>query len=196
MTITPPSGLGPVAADAGQVISSGPAQVASARSSRERRQGSYAGIVSRTVSLVADAAVLAVISISSLFLVQAVLAMVDGVPFGDIAIDSDWGLVIVASLSATYFTVGWAVFGRTVGEALLGLRLIRRNGRSVGWIRAYLRFAVSPLAFVACGLGYVWILFDRRRRTWPDLLMGTVVIYDWRRADDAGFEERLIDESF
>jgi uncharacterized RDD family membrane protein YckC len=86
--------------------------------------------------------------------------------------------------SAAYYTIGWAVFGRTAGEALFGLRLVRRDGRAVSWPRAFVRFLVTPASFALCGIGYVWILIVRRRRTWSDLIAGTVVIYDWRRSDD------------
>lgn len=146
-------------------------------------QGRYAGIVSRAVSAVTDAIVLAVLSIGTLFVVQAVVAMLEGVPFGDITIDSDWGILIVFVQAMVYFTAAWAVFGRTGGEALVGLRVVRRNGRSMGWARSFWRFLMAPLSYAFCGLGFVWILVDRRRRTWMDLAAGTVVVYDWRRAD-------------
>lgn len=151
----------------------------------ENRQGRYAGIVSRSVAIGADAVVLAVLSIGSLFVLQAVDAMIEGKPFGDVTIQSEWGVAVVMFQSTAYFTVAWAVFGRTAGEALFGLRTIRRNGTPLGWGRAFVRFLVSPLALSVCGLGFVWMLVDRRRRTWPDLIAGTVVVYDWRRADRA-----------
>lgn len=55
----------------------------------------------------------------------------------------------------------------------------------MGWLRSFVRFLVWPFAFGFCFIGFLWILVDRRRRTWPDLIAGTVVIYDWRRADAA-----------
>jgi uncharacterized RDD family membrane protein YckC len=124
------------------------------------------------------------LGVGTLFALQAVLAMIEGKPFGDISIDSGWGILIVFAQSTIYFTVAWAVFGRTVGEALFGLRLVRRDGRPVRWGRAFLRFLVSPLAYTFCGVGFLWILVDNRRRTWPDLVAGTVVVYDWRRSDE------------
>ena len=147
------------------------------------RQGRYAGIVSRTVSLLTDSVVLALVSIVSLFVLQALIAMIEGKPFGDVTIDPEWGVVIVASQAGLYFTAGWAVFGRTGGEALFGLRMVRRNGMPMSWARSFVRFLVWPLAFAFCFVGFLWILVDRRRRTWSDLVAGTVVIYDWRRAD-------------
>ena len=165
------------------VLSVAPAVLAADTEHHTGRQGRYAGIVSRAVSISVDAVVLAVLSIGSLFVIQAVLAMLEGVPFGNVSIDADTGILIVVGQAAIYFTVAWAVFGRTGGEALFGLRLVRRNGGEVGWARAFVRFLVSPLAYAMCGLGFLWILIDNRRRTWADLVAGTVVVYDWRRAD-------------
>lgn len=164
-------------------VGSGPVVAVAASEVDGQRQGRYAGIVSRSVAIGTDAVVLAVLSIGSLFVLQAVAAMIEGKPFGDVTIQSEWGVAVVVFQSAAYFTVAWAVFGRTAGEALFGLRTIRRNGQPVGWGRAFVRFLVSPLALSVCGLGFAWMLVDRRRRTWPDLVAGTVVVYDWRRAD-------------
>ena len=152
------------------------------------RQGRYAGIVSRTVAIAADAVLLAVCSVGTLFVIQAVLAMIEGVPFGDISIEPEWGIAIVVGQSAIYFTAAWAVFGRTCGEALVGLRLVKRNGGDVGWGQAFVRFVVSPLAYAFCGLGWIWIVVDNRRRAWPDIIARTVVVYDWRRADPVEHE--------
>ena len=164
-------------------VDPGPVAGVAAVGSGGSRQGRYAGIVSRSVAISADAVVLAVLSIGSLFVLQAIGAMVEGKPFGDVTLPSELGVVVVVFQSAAYFTVAWAVFGRTAGEALFGLRTIRRTGGPVGWGRAFVRFLVSPLALSVCGLGFAWMLVDRRRRTWPDLVAGTVVVYDWRRAD-------------
>jgi len=152
------------------------------------RQGRYAGIISRSVAIGTDAVVLAVVSIGSLFVLQAIAAMVEGKPFGDVTIQSELGVTVVVLHSTLYFTVAWAVFGRTAGEALFGLRTIRRNGEPLGWGRAFLRFLVWPFSLSLCGLGFAWMLIDGRRRTWPDLIAGTVVVYDWRRADLATAE--------
>lgn len=148
------------------------------------RRGRYAGIVSRTVSNCADAVILAIVGVGTLFVLQAVVAMVEGKPFGDVTLQSDWAVVIIFGQSALYFIVGWAVFGRSGGEALVGLRVVRRDGRALGWPRSILRFILVPLTYAVCGLGYIWILIDNRRRTWTDLAAGTVVVYDWRRADE------------
>ena len=147
-------------------------------------QGHYAGIISRAVAGVIDAIVLSILSFGTLLVLQAVIAMIESKPFSDVSIDSAWGLAIVAGQAMLYFTIGWAVFGRSGGEALLGLRVVRRNGTDVGWGRAFLRFLVWPLAYSFCGLGFLWILIDNRRRTWPDLIVRTVVVYDWRRANE------------
>lgn len=163
----------------------GPPTFESTETPAERRLlGHYAGIISRAVSSIIDAVVLSMVSFGTLLVLQAVIAMIQGVPFSDVSIDSAWGVLIVGFQAMGYFTIGWAVFGRSGGEALLGLRVVRRDGSDVGWGRAFLRFLVWPTAYSFCGLGFFWILIDNRRRTWPDLIVRTVVVYDWRRANE------------
>jgi uncharacterized RDD family membrane protein YckC len=42
---------------------------------------------------------------------------------------------------------------------------------------ALLRFVGALLAFATLGLGYLWYFVDAGRRTWPDLLSRTEILY-------------------
>lgn len=78
-----------------------------------------------------------------------------------------------------YFAVPVARFGRTPGQALLGLRVRCSDGRPVGAVRAVVRALVLPLLTTATlGLSALGILLGRRRRALHDVIAGTVVVYD------------------
>lgn len=80
----------------------------------------------------------------------------------------------------TYAAVTVAIWGATPGMGLLGLRIIRVDGRRVRWGRATLRAFLVPVLFaVTVFVDMLWILFDRRRRAIHDHVLGTIVIYDW-----------------
>lgn len=66
--------------------------------------------------------------------------------------------------------VGWSL-----GRALFGLRVVRRDGSPVGPWRLLLRDAAHVLDTAALLLGWLWPLWDSRRRTFADLLTGTEV---------------------
>lgn len=69
-----------------------------------------------------------------------------------IAAAIDWGLVVGASfflgpwaalVAAAYFVVLHRLLGRTLGKAILGLRVRNLGGRSVGWGASAVRFVVA-----------------------------------------------------
>jgi uncharacterized RDD family membrane protein YckC len=44
------------------------------------------------------------------------------------------------------------------------------------WRQALIRFLVAILSWGACGLGVLWILVDKDKRTWHDRASGTRVV--------------------
>jgi uncharacterized RDD family membrane protein YckC len=142
----------------------------------------YAGIVSRAIGLVVDAALAQLI----FFVGAGIVALVAGLAgslrphwlFATIAA-SAWAIVV-----ATYFVAFWSMGGQTPGMQLLGLRVAGPSGRPPGVVRSFVRLVGLVLAIVPLFLGFVPVLFDRRRRGLQDYLAGTTVLYDDRRAED------------
>jgi uncharacterized RDD family membrane protein YckC len=135
---------------------------------------SYAGIVTRAVALVIDAALVNVIAI----ITGAALNLVAGLFGSDINFDLGGALVAGAAWLlwvGAYFTSFWVVTGQTPGDRVLGIRVVSANGGSVGSFQALKRFVGLVLSVLALGLGFVPVLFDRRRRGLHDMIAGTVV---------------------
>jgi len=78
-----------------------------------------------------------------------------------------------------YFIFFWVIAGFTPGKALLGLRVVRTDGRPVNLARAVLRLIAYLIAALPLFLGFIWILFDNRRQGWHDKIARTYVIYMW-----------------
>jgi uncharacterized RDD family membrane protein YckC len=93
-----------------------------------------------------------------------------------------WALSLLAgaALATSYLTVAWATTGRTYGAAVLGLRVRSAGGGPLGWTRAGLR----GVLYVMVAPGLLWVVVSPRRRSVQDMLLLSVVVYDWR--DDAG----------
>jgi uncharacterized RDD family membrane protein YckC len=99
--------------------------------------------------------------------------------------------VVGAIILTVMFTTSWSSTGRSTGMRLLGLRLIGRDGSTIGPGRSFLR----AVAYIVFPLGLCWSAVSARNASVQDLLFGTSVIYDWRmhvpaartdeRADDA-----------
>ncbi|MGV9710844.1 RDD family protein [Gordonia sp. NPDC003424] len=132
-----------------------------------------AGIVSRsvgaTVDLLTVAAMLGGVYIGFTMVLLVVNAPQVKFPNpGPLFTATGW---IVASI--LYNTLCWAISGRTLGCVLMGLR-VRGRRRNVMRPSVALLRAVF-YTFVPIGLA--WVAVDPRRRSIPDIVLGTKVVY-------------------
>lgn len=67
------------------------------------------------------------------------------------------------------------ITGWSLGRALFGIAVRKRDDSPPGVIRLVLRDAVHLLDTAALFIGWLWPLWDRRRRTFADLLLRTEV---------------------
>ena len=78
-----------------------------------------------------------------------------------------------------YFTAMLALFqGRTLGKRLLGIRVIRLNGRPMGWWASFERFGGYAAGFATGLLGFFQIYWDDNRQAIHDRIAETAVIRD------------------
>ena len=141
-------------------------------------QGHYAGAVSRFLAYVIDLAVSTGLYALGLAAVSFVAQVVTGH-----SITWNRSNIVVAIIFAVwqflYFGYSWAASGRTLGMAVLGLRVVRADGMGLDPWRGYLRALVFPLSFLFFGLGFLGILVQREHRALQDLIAGSAVIYAW-----------------
>jgi uncharacterized RDD family membrane protein YckC len=144
----------------------------------EGRQGNYAGAVSRLVAFAADAGAswgLFTLGAAALdFSVQLVTGGQFSLTKHPLA-----SLIALVIWEFVYFTYQWALSGKTIGMALLGIRVVRADGSPIGWKQAVIRTVTLPLSFIVFGLGFLGILTNRHRYAWHDRFAGTAVVYSW-----------------
>jgi uncharacterized RDD family membrane protein YckC len=88
-------------------------------------------------------------------------------------------LIALVIWEFVYFAYQWALSGKTIGMAVLGIRVVRADGSPIGWRQAVVRTVTLPLSFLVFGLGFLGILTNRNRYAWHDRLAGTAVVYSW-----------------
>jgi uncharacterized RDD family membrane protein YckC len=132
----------------------------------------YAGPVSRGIAYGLDV-VLVAVAFTGAAVVIGLIASVIGAQAHDLvrAVVSGYA-VGLPMLLAFYFTVFWALAGRTPGMALLGVRVIAIRGPRPSWLSALVRAVV--LAYFP--LGAAWALVDRRHQAVHDKLARTLVV--------------------
>ena len=143
----------------------------------EEPRGRNAGPVSRFSAGLID---LGVSWISLSALIAAVVVVIDVLLGSRVTLNVPAGVGIPATTLwlALYFVVSWAVPGRTVGMAILGLLVIRGDGSTLGWRHALLRVLLLPFSLIA-GLGLIGVIVGRRHRALHDVIADSHVIFDW-----------------
>lgn len=138
-------------------------------------QGRVAGLVSRSVSGVVDAAVVVVALVLGAGAVTGVRFLLHPRGFEATAIAPVPSLSLGLIALSLYLAASWAVVGRTVGGRLMGLRVVDRRGRLLGPLRAVVRAILCvlvPVGLLGCVVG-------ASRRSLQDWLLATRVVYDW-----------------
>jgi uncharacterized RDD family membrane protein YckC len=85
-----------------------------------------------------------------------------------------WAALAIAIV--VYFGLPWTQRGQTLGMATWRLRVQRDDGFLLTWRDVVVRLGASVLSWLPAGLGWVWALFDRERRTWHDSLSHSRVV--------------------
>ncbi|WP_254275826.1 RDD family protein [Halomonas sp. 3H] len=90
-----------------------------------------------------------------------------------------WGLslqLLLLGAAFAFLAFSWTRGGMTLGMQAWRLRVQTLDGRSITPVQALVRFLVGLLSLAAFGLGYLWILVDRERRSWGDIVSATRVV--------------------
>ncbi len=77
---------------------------------------------------------------------------------------------------AAYHIVMWAWKGTTIGGIILGLRIVRTDGRPINFAVAFVRAISSIFSALALGLGFFWAGWSESRQSWHDRIAGTCVL--------------------
>jgi uncharacterized RDD family membrane protein YckC len=96
--------------------------------------------------------------------------------FGNLRV-TQYSPLIFSLVVLVYYMYFWTVLGYTPGKFLLGLKIVRKDGSKITLGRSFLRFIGYWISAIPLFLGFIWIIFDRRRQAWHDKLAGTQVIY-------------------
>lgn len=140
-------------------------------------QGLRAGFVSRFVADIVDLVIVAV-ALIGIVVVVAMIGSLMGRPGFHIPNLHVLGSTLLGSfVFFLYLAYFWGLTGRSPGKQVVGLRVVASSGRPLGPGRAAIRSAL----YVLFPIGLVWSIVDRRNASLQDLLLGTAVIYDYRR---------------
>jgi uncharacterized RDD family membrane protein YckC len=125
-----------------------------------------------------------------------VVGVVVGLAGGPLT-ESEWrGANLLGQLSSYGFILGYYVYwwgappgwpgggrAQTIGQRLVGVRVVRDNGQAMGWSTSVVRTIGLLLSVLPYGLGLLWVVWDKQRQGWHDKMAGTCVVRaDWQPA--------------
>lgn len=84
-------------------------------------------------------------------------------------------------ISFLFFGWFWVHGGQTLGMRSWKLRVIRDDGDALRWGNALIRFVGATVSLFTLGMGFLWILCNRKRLAWHDLASKTRIIYSQPR---------------
>ena len=162
--------------------------------------GFYAGTINRIAALFIDLFIVGIsLNISLWFLSTSADLLglyVSDISLFDINLSKVLSVSIIgASFFAIYNTLLWALFGNTVGQALLGIRVLIHTGELPGLVRSLLRATIGmSLSISLFIITLIMMIFDRRNRALHDRIFGTVVVYTWDAHPAERFINNLVDK--
>jgi uncharacterized RDD family membrane protein YckC len=88
-------------------------------------------------------------------------------------------LIVICGIifSLVYYIVAWSRSGQTIAKTTLGIKVVGPDGQPPSGGQAVLRYVGYLVSAVVVSLGFIWILFDRKRQGWHDKIAKTYVVY-------------------
>lgn len=127
------------------------------------------GLVRRLASMIYDA--LLVVALLMVAAAVVVIPVGTGVDSGTL-----WFQAYLLSVWWLYFALCWRLGGQTLGMKAWRIHLVTRDGGPPRWADTALRFVAAFVSVAACGVGYLWSLFEPQRRAWHDRLTGSRLV--------------------
>jgi len=128
-----------------------------------------AGLARRMAAMTYDA-----LLVIALMMVGTALAIIPA--GGEITAGNLLFQAYLLALWYLYFALCWRLGGQTVGMKAWRLAICTAQRDRPDWLQVAIRFFMAFVSLAPAGLGFLWSLVDRDRRSWHDLASGTRLV--------------------
>jgi uncharacterized RDD family membrane protein YckC len=139
-------------------------------------QGRPAGLVSRFAAAAIDSLVVTLVQLLAYASWALLVFFLDPRNFSWPDPSLALGLALWFTILVVYLTLAWWLVGRTYGNLVMGLRVVARRGHRLRLATAMLR----ALLYAVFPIGLFWCATTRKNRSFQDIVLHTVVVYDWQ----------------
>ena len=127
---------------------------------KEKPKQKYVGFLIRFVAAIIDGVVLVFI--------QAAVGR--GVPFFG-------GRLVGPFVGALYSILLWVNWnGQTLGKKAMGIKVVKEDGKPLGYSEAVVRYVGYIISIIPLGLGYFWVIWDEKKQGFHDKIAKTLVV--------------------
>lgn len=90
----------------------------------------------------------------------------------------DWRMVVIENVVPALWTIGfWFIFMATPAKMLFDCQVVdAESGQRASLLQLVVRYLGYIISSLPLGLGFLWILIDKRNQGWHDKLSKTLVI--------------------
>lgn len=150
--------------------------------------GEFAGFGTRFLAMLFDLVVVVILDFMLGFALTFIFGIGAGIssgvskqPVTDIFMMPAFFFAIqISGLVVTflYFIILTGRRGQTLGKMALKIKVVKLDtGEPPGYLVAFIREVVGEIiSFLVFGLGYLWVIWDKKKQAWHDKIAGTVVV--------------------
>ena len=84
--------------------------------------------------------------------------------------------IVLATTLFLFFAYFWTKNGQTLGMQVWHLRVQNEDRTQITWLQSLLRFFGAALSFGSLGLGYLWMLIDKKDRTLQCIISDSKIV--------------------
>lgn len=124
--------------------------------------------------------VLALLILGGAILLVLKLIIAGAQPTGQIELSGWWRVptfITMLAITSYFFIYFWVKNRQTLAMQTWRIQVVDdASGDNISWTQAHIRFLAAFLSAACFGLGYLWVLVDKQKKSWHDRLSGTRLI--------------------
>jgi len=93
------------------------------------------------------------------------------------AVSGPWLFWVLFIIAWAFFVKFWCFPGQTLGMQVWKVQVISDSGGNLTYSQASIRMFAAMLSWAVFGLGFIWCLFDKKGRSWHDIISHTQLVF-------------------
>lgn len=134
-------------------------------------QQEYAGFWIRSAAAIIDTVILLMLILPMIYLIYSSYYL-----GSERSIDGGWETLFSWLFPFVLTVLFWTYRSATPGKMILKLKIVdAKTGEPLSITQSIIRYLGYYLSSIMC-LGFIWIIFSRKKQGWHDMLAGNVVV--------------------